>query len=196
MDEITPSTGWGVGSIAVRHGDRPVTPHRTCSLVVALTFALGCKRNEAPPAPESPPSTAPSTPPAVVDPAKNVPVPVPSQPTAPTSPQPRVERTAPEYNLVASLTNGTFDLAIRGAGEYHVNENYPIAVTLQVENGSVDKSTLRRPDATEFGPTLARFTQPVRSTGAGTVLRGNVRFGMCRAEQCGFFHQEFALAAQ
>jgi hypothetical protein len=95
---------------------------------------------------------------------------------------------------VASLANGTFDLTIRGAGEYHVNENYPIAVTLQVENGSVEKTTLRRPDAAEFSQAIARFTQPVQSTGAGTVLRGNVRFGMCRAEQCGFFNQEFALA--
>lgn len=162
-----------------------MTPTRALSLALPLVFAAACKRADPPPAPE--PQPAPTANPAPTPPAP---------PTPPAAPQPRVELSAPEYSLVASLTGGTFDLAVRGAGEYHVNENYPTAVTLTVENGSVAKPVMRRPDAAELTQALAHFTQPVQSTGAGTVVRGSVRFGVCRAEQCGFFNREFALAAQ
>lgn len=165
-----------------------MTPTRALSLALPLVLAAACKRTEPTPAPE--PLPAPTANPAPTPPAP------PTPPVAPAAPQPRVELSAPEYTLVASLTGGTFDLAVRGAGEYHVNENYPTAVTLTVENGSVAKPVMRRPDAAELTQALAHFTQPVQSTGAGTVVRGSVRFGVCRAEQCGFFNREFALAAQ
>jgi hypothetical protein len=167
-----------------------VNQTRAFSLALALLAAAACKRAEAP---TVTPDPAPA-PVAQPTPAAN-PTP-PTPPTPPAAPQPRVELTAPEYNLVASLTGGVFDLAIRGAGEYHVNEQYPTAVTLQVDNGAVAKPTMRKDDAAEFTAALAHFTQPVQSTGAGTVVRGSVRFGVCRAEQCGFFNREFALAAQ
>lgn len=156
------------------------------ALVLVLTLAA-CKRAEPPTAAAPAPAPAANPAPAESAPAAN---------PAPAAPQPRVELAAPEYNLVASLTGGVFDLAIRGAGEYHVNENYPVAVTLAVDNGSVAKPTMRKTDAAEFTQALAHFTQPVQSTGAGTVVRGSVRFGVCRAEQCGFFNRDFALASQ
>jgi hypothetical protein len=162
---------------------------RSLSIVLPLLVATACKQPEAPPPPPPPP---PATPTATPTP----PTPPAPTPTPPATPQPRVELTAPEYNLVASMAQGVFELAIRGAGEYHVNEGYPVAVELRAENGTVAKATMRRPDAAEFSQTLARFTQPVQGAGPTTVVRGSVRFGVCRAEQCGFFNREFAVSAQ
>ena len=159
---------------------------RSLSLVLPLVVAAACKQTEAPPPPPPPPAV----------PAANPTPPTPPTPTPPATPQPRVELTAPEYSVVASMAQGVFELAIRGAGEYHVNEGYPVAVELRPENGTVAKASMRRPDAAEFSPTLARFTQPVQGAGPTTVVRGNVRFGVCRAEQCGFFNREFAVSAQ
>ena len=166
---------------------------RTLPYVVCALVALGCNRNEAthaPPAPTPPPAMPTPTP---------TPAPTPAPAPTPSAPQPRVELTAPEYNLAVQIAAGTpptFKLELRGAGEYHVNEQYPIAVEIaNVDNGSMEKRSLRRADAAEFSQSLARFEQPVQSTGAGTTVRGTVRFGVCRAEQCGFFNREFAVVA-
>lgn len=166
---------------------------RTLPYVVCALVALGCNRNEAQPAPPAP---TPTPPPAMpTTPPPSTPTPAPTQ----AAPQPRVELTAPEYNVAVQLVAGaphTFKLELRGAGEYHVNEAYPIAVEItNVDNGTMEKRSMRRPDAAEFSQTLARFEQPVQSTGAGTTVRGTVRFGVCRAEQCGFFNREFAVVA-
>lgn len=161
-------------------------PYVVCALV-----ALGCNRNEARPAPSRPaptpttaaptPTTAAPTPP----PAANIPG--------------RIELTGAEYNVSVQITGGPqpmFKLDVRGAGEYHVNENYPIAVEVtDVTNGTMEKRSFRRTDASEFSPAAARFTQAIQSTGAGTAVSGTVRFGVCRAEQCGFFTREFAVTA-
>ncbi len=114
---------------------------------------------------------------------------------------PRRSFDADEYRLaVDRLTApggaapGAFRVELHGNGEYHVNEQYPIAVEATVENGSMPKTSLRRADAAEVTQAVARFEQPLTASGPGVRVHGNVRFGVCRAEQCAFFNREFAVA--
>ncbi len=170
------------------------TARRVQWLAVAAGLALAVTHcNRSTPSPENTaPVTSPQTPPAPTP----TPTPTPPAPTpgnaAPSGP--RAEINGPQYALTVKLANNNFELELHGAGGYHVNEQYPIAVDLEVQNGSVAKPALRRADAAALSQEVARFTQPVQSTGAGTVVRGRCRFGVCRAEQCMFETREFAVS--
>jgi hypothetical protein len=112
---------------------------------------------------------------------------------------PHAELTGDEYRISVMMmpagqnTPGNWELDLRGNGDYHVNERYPIAVELNVTHGTMAKTSLRGTDAAEYTQQRARFAQAVTSAGRGTLIRGTVRFGMCRAEQCGFFTREFTV---
>lgn len=161
-------------------------------LVFALAAAFGgCKRTPAQPEepPQAPrPSVTPTPPPAAADVAPSTPA------------QPTQELRADEYRLTVSASApggaapGIFRVELHGNGEFHVNESYPIAVEATVENGSMPKTSLRRADAAEMTQLVARFEQPLTASGPGVRVHGNVRFGVCRAEQCAFFNREFAVA--
>ncbi len=169
---------------------------RNATPLLALVFAFavgGCKRTpdpapEAPVAPTPPPPTPPTQNTATADAA-------PAAPAGPTQ-----ELRGDEYRLAVSVTApngatpGAFRVELHGNGEFHVNEQYPIAVEATVENGSMPKTSLRRGDAAEFTQAGARFEQPLTATGPGVRVHGTVRFGVCRAEQCAFFNREYAVA--
>lgn len=167
----------------------------TPTLCLLLAFAAGgCKRTPDP-TPETPsPTPAPPTTPSPPTPA----VTADAAPAAPAGPSQELH--GDEYRLTVNVTApnggtpGAFRVELHGNGEFHVNEQYPIAVEATVENGSMPKTSLRRGDAAEFTQAGARFEQPLTATGPGVRVHGNVRFGVCRAEQCAFFNREFAVA--
>jgi hypothetical protein len=166
--------------------------------VTVLAALAACDRNPSQPAarPTVEPVTQPAAQPA--QPAAQPAQPA-AQAAAPAGPAQSLD--ADEYRLAVALTApagtapGAFRVELHGNGEYHVNDQYPIAVEATVENGSMPKTSLRRGDAAEFTNAVARFEQPVTAAGPGVRVRGTVRFGVCRAEQCAFFSREFAVAA-
>lgn len=168
---------------------------RSATPVLVITFAAaisGCKQTPPPseqqPVQSQPPVNPPAPTPAVTPPEA-------AAPAGPTQ-----ELRADEYRLTVAAaapngaTPGSFRVELHGNGEYHVNENYPIAVEATVENGSMPKTSLRRADAAEMTQAGARFEQPLTATGPGVRVHGTVRFGVCRAEQCAFFTREYAVA--
>ncbi len=168
--------------------------------VTVLAALAACDRNPSQPAarPTVEPVAQPAAQPAQPAAQPAQPAAQPAQPAAPAGPSQSLD--ADEYRLAVALTApagaapGAFRVELHGNGEYHVNDQYPIAVEATVENGSMPKTSLRRGDAAEFTNAVARFEQPVTATGPGVRVHGTVRFGVCRAEQCAFFNREFVVA--
>ena len=163
-----------------------MTSTRLATLTAALTLslALGCKRND----PPATPPPAPATPPAAPPPAQ--PVAVADASAAARADGPRAELTDPRYRIVAEISEGTgenpatLNVELRGGEGYHVNEQYPIALDLDVRNGQAPRPTMRRGDAAEFTQAVARFTTPIQNAGPGTEVAGRFRFAVCTAENC------------
>ncbi len=178
------------------HAVTPLMPTKTLSLLaltVSLAAGFGCKR-EAP----STGAQGPAEPTATATPEPTPPPPPGTHPNEDQTPSgPRAEHGESDFALVAELaagTPGTLSVEIRGAGGYHVNEQYPIAVDLDVRNGATAKPNLRRADAVEYTQERARFRVPVTAQGPGTTVRGRVRFAVCSAENCVPKTQNFAVA--
>jgi hypothetical protein len=152
---------------------------------VALLALLGCNRT--PPTPVTP---EPVTPAPIVTP----PPPTPS--TAPTAEAsgPRAELSEPSFAGATPAAPASLTVELRGAGHFHVNELYPVALELDVRDGSTAKPSLRRADAAEYTQALARFVAPVQRAGARTVVLGRLRFAVCSAENCVPESREFAVA--
>jgi len=171
-------------------------PTKTLSvlvLTVSLAMATGCKRET--PATVAPTPGAATAAPATPDPGTPAPGTHPNEDQVPSGP--RAQHGESDFALVAELeagTPGTLSVELRGAGGYHVNEQYPIAVDLDVRNGTIEKPNLRRADATEYTQERARFRVPVTAQGPGTTVRGRVRFAVCSAENCVPKTQNFAVA--
>ena len=159
---------------------------------LGLVILLGCNRATPPAvAPEAPPVAAPSTP---------APPPIVAAPTAEAS-GPRAEFTEPSFVLTAAITAGaaaadpaTLAVELRGNGHFHVNDQYPVSLELDVRDGSTAKASLRRVDAAEYTQGLARFAVPVIRAGARTVVLGRLRFAVCSAENCVPESRNFAVA--
>ncbi len=172
-----------------------MSPRSVIAPSLALVFALGCERRPA----ETPtPPTAPAvTTPPSVPPAQNpTPQRIPADDPMPSGP--RSEIRGERYQLLAELspqgTNANLVLEIRGTQGFHVNDQYPTAVDLDVRNGAVAKTNLRRADAATYTQQLARFALPVTGTGSGTVVRGRVRFAVCSEANCWPETRNFAVA--
>ncbi|MBL8600726.1 MAG: hypothetical protein JNK72_02280 [Myxococcales bacterium] len=162
----------------------------------ASMAALGCQRGEnatptpaVRPEPATPPAAPPSAPAANAAPGDEL------QPSGP-----RAELRETTFLLTAAVTPGaagapaSLAIELHGAGGYHVNELYPIAVDLDLRNATTPKTNLRRADAAEYAQSGARFAVPITSTGAGTTVRGRVRFAVCSAENCVPETRNFAVA--
>lgn len=166
----------------------------------ALSLALGCQRTpEATPTPSAPtpppsaPANTPPAPPAPNPPGQGTP---PSDDPSPSGP--RAEVRGERYQLTAELSptgaNADLVIEIRGTQGYHVNEQYPVAIDLDVRNGTAPKLNLRRADAATYTQQLARFAQPLTGTGRGTVVRGRCRFAVCSEANCWPETRNFAIA--
>ena len=96
----------------------------------------------------------------------------------------------------ASGEQGTFEVRLAPRGEYHVNEDYPMTVTVSGPEGlTLPSAPLGTDDAAEHGEALARFEVPFTAAGAGEhTVRCEVDFAVCTPEACVPDHRTLALA--
>ncbi len=81
---------------------------------------------------------------------------------------------------------GQFAITLTTRGEWHVNQEYPIAVELTAPSEvGLPKAELERGDAAEFGEERARFDVPFTPTAAGEHrVEAKVSFAVCTDENC------------
>lgn len=81
---------------------------------------------------------------------------------------------------------GRFVLQLQALGIYHVNQEFPIEITLSADaDTALPKAKLERADAAEFGEKSARFEVPFTAKVAGDhTVHANVRFAVCTPETC------------
>ena len=88
----------------------------------------------------------------------------------------------PEYTAGAP---GKLQVLLEAKGGYHVNQDYPIRVDLKAPAGvKLDKPSLGKPDAAEFGEHKARFDVPFSADKGAHQLSANVDFAVCTPETC------------
>jgi hypothetical protein len=88
----------------------------------------------------------------------------------------------PEYTAGAP---STFKLLLEAKGGYHVNQDYPIRVDLSAPAAvKLQKASLGKPDAAEFGEHKARFEVPFSADKGSHQLSANVDFAVCTPETC------------
>jgi hypothetical protein len=81
---------------------------------------------------------------------------------------------------------GVVKLSLEPRGGYHVNQDYPIRVDLKGPGGlKLQKPSLSRADAAEFGEQVARFELPFTGEQQGAhELTATVDFAVCTKETC------------
>jgi hypothetical protein len=91
---------------------------------------------------------------------------------------------------------GRFVLNLEPRGVFHVNQEYPIEITLKGDaDTSFPKASLMRPDAAEFNDKKARFDVPFTAKAAGEhKILANVKFAVCTDENCVPDERDLALA--
>lgn len=180
--------------------------NRLLAACLTLSLSAGCSRGGSNPEPPPPPAVPTPTTPAHVDPAPPTPSvaaqapsnnPLPPSAVQPSGPHMEVREA--NYVLTANLAPSpsgpaAFTLELHGQAGYHVNEQYPVVLELDVRNGSTAKTSMRRADAAELSQAGCRFAALVQSTGPGTAVHGRFRFAVCSAENCIPEAREFAVA--
>jgi len=129
--------------------------------------------------------------------SKPEPKPEPPAPTAPapaaqpaSAPQPSIEDNTFKLTLVSEpeYTAGAparLQVLLEAKGGYHVNQDYPIRANLKVPAGmKVQKPSLGKPDAAEFGEHKARFDVPFSAETGSHKLLADVDFAVCTPETC------------
>lgn len=149
-----------------------------CLLVLACSSSEQAAPAETPAEKVAPPAVAPTDPP-------------PAPPAEPKAVGPSVEDPTFTLSAVAAgpytaNTLGHFVLSLTPKGEYHVNEEYPIAITMSAPTGvTLAKTELAKDDAAEFSAKTARFDVPVTPTQAGEHhVTAKVSFAVCTPENC------------
>lgn len=161
----------------------------TLFVAASLALGLGCGSHETP----TPPG-ATDTP---VGPTAGNPTPSGhGEPTPPVVPPPAAAGavvTDTGFELRATAAGpyhagqlGTFGITLTPNGEYHVNQEYPIRLTVHAPAElTLPKSSLERADAAEFGEQKARFDVPFTSAGAGERrVEVQVDFAICTPQNC------------
>jgi len=138
-------------------------------------------------------STPTSAPPAAA-PAAPAPAPAPAAPAAAAAPvvlSDRVDDPGFELALVPSGPYstgklGTFAVALKPRGVYHVNQEYPMSITLKGDDAlSFPKAELQKSDAAAFDEKAARFDVPFTAQKTGDHrVEARVRFAVCTPENC------------
>ena len=80
----------------------------------------------------------------------------------------------------------SFAVSLKPRGEYHVNQDYPMSISITPSAGvEFPKTQIGKPEAAEFGDNIARFDVPFTGKAAGkhTVV-ANVKFAVCTPENC------------
>jgi len=137
-----------------------------------------------------------------------------AKPAATPAPKPEPADEKPAAELTATATDPSFQLSLKPAGpyeagklgtfvvdleprgEYHVNEEYPMSVTVSAGEGmTLPKAELKKADAAEFGQKRARFEVPFTPTAKGEHrVEAHVRFAVCTPETCVPDERKLALA--
>ncbi len=125
------------------------------------------------------------------EPAEQVPAPVAVEKKAAAAPTPVVSDTSFELALQSQPTYtsgqaGTVKLQLSARGGYHVNEDYPLRVDLKAPAAlTLEKASLGKPDAAEFGEERARFELGFTAKEPGKhELLATVDFAVCTKETC------------
>ncbi|HTU58767.1 MAG TPA: hypothetical protein VMF89_10040 [Polyangiales bacterium] len=169
---------------------------RNPSLIAAALVcvsAVGCGNKEAPAASAEP---APQAAKVEVAAPKPVEVQKPSPADAPSA----VEESTFSLKLVSAGPYKAGELSrivvnLEPRGEFHVNQEYPIEISLKSEGASFPKASLARPDAAQFDEKKARFDVPFTANSAGdTKILANVKFAVCTDENCVPDERDLALA--
>jgi hypothetical protein len=107
------------------------------------------------------------------------------------------------YRLALTAIEGAaeyeqaFEVSLAGVGDWHVNTEYPIAVTVAADEGlALEKRRLDRGDATLLSDDVARFSFVAKSSGKAPSGRVNahVKFAMCIPTSCTFHDETVGLA--
>lgn len=162
-------------------------------LAGALTTLVACS-GDAPPAPAAeapqpaPPATEKAAAPAATDKAKAPPSDTAKDPSFTLRLKPAGEYTAGQL--------GTLVLDLEPHAPYHVNQEFPMEVSLKAPAGvTLPKSQLQKGDAAEFGESKARFDVPFTPADKGEFLiEAHVRFAVCTPETCVPDERDLALS--
>lgn len=164
-------------------------------LVAALSFGTACGTNTSPtPVPETPetPVVPPAHPEVVAPTRVDPPAGAAGAVIADTGFELRGTTAGPYH--AGQL--GSFGVTLTANGEYHVNEEYPIRITVRAPEGlAFPKTTLERADAAEFTLAKARFEVPFTPSAAGERrVEVQVDFAICTPQNCMPDQRTLALA--
>jgi hypothetical protein len=101
----------------------------------------------------------------------------------------------------AAESEQAFEVNLAGVGDWHVNTEYPIAVSVAAAEGlTLEKSKLDRGDATELSEDRARFFFVARhardAEGGDRRVSARVRFAMCIPTSCTFHDETVGLTLE
>lgn len=103
--------------------------------------------------------------------------------------------TTPQAAPFKVASEGRVDLRLTGRNGYHVNQEYPIELTLQPPAGvKLAKAKLVRADASAFEEAQAVFPIALTPEAAGRkALRGTLNFSVCNPQNCLLERQDVAV---
>lgn len=163
-------------------------PKRKGSATTVLFLLALSACNTAEPAQPAEPAAPAAPAPAE---AQKVPAAAPAAPAAPTVPTSRIDD--PTFTLRLAEAGpykagelGRVVLHLEPRGEYHVNQDYPIEISVKADaETTLAKAKLERADAAEFGEKGAKFEVPFTAKAAGErKIECNVKFAVCTEANC------------
>ena len=96
----------------------------------------------------------------------------------------KVELSGPDGASAGELTQ--LALVVEGRGEWHLNQDFPFGVDVQVPEGvQLPKASFGKADAASFADEGARVEVPITPTAAGEhTVQAEVRFAICNPQSC------------
>jgi hypothetical protein len=151
----------------------------TVCLLLCSLCACGSKA-------ETPATAAEPAAPPAAKPAEPAPAPAAAAPPSDRVEDPTFELSAAPAGPYAAGKLGSFAISLKPRGEYHINEDFPMSVSVQSAAGiEFPKAKLDKPQAAEFNEQLARFDVPFTATAAGAhKVEAHVKFAVCTPENC------------
>ncbi|MFK7992173.1 MAG: hypothetical protein AB8I08_39505 [Sandaracinaceae bacterium] len=156
---------------------------RVAAVMVAWG-AVGCGEEAATDTTET--TTTAETPPA--------PEPADEGPAGPMVEDPTFELRAEASGPYSAGESGTFQIRLTPRGEYHVNQDFPMAIALTGPDGmTLPPEDLSNGDAAEFSETTARYEVPFTAPEGEHTVTAEVDFAVCTPEACMPDHRTLAL---
>jgi hypothetical protein len=152
------------------------------SVCLLLSLCACGPKNESAPPEAAEPGVAPS----VVKPPEPPAAPAPAAALTDRVEDPTFELAAAPAGPYAPGKLGSFAISLKPRGEYHINQDFPMSVSVQSSAGiEFPKAKLDKPQAAEFGEQLARFDVPFTAKSAGAhKVEAHVKFAVCTPENC------------